>query len=157
MIIGKKFCQTLLNGKQDIPKNIIFCDNKFKKCNERLQSKNEASFFKNYTLLLVLLSVNCNIDIAIKSISWKNSNPITKPCLKPDYTIRFRWSIFLNDQLKKLWPFLRNFLISAFYFMGTYYMHFLFFTCKIKSGLIRFNITDWQNFHNTTPAIQGIV
>jgi hypothetical protein len=41
--------------------------------------------------------------------------------------------------------------------MGTYYMHFLFFTCEVKCGLARLNIADRQNLHNITLAIRGIV
>jgi hypothetical protein len=41
--------------------------------------------------------------------------------------------------------------------MGTYYMHFPFFTCKVKCGSAGLDIADRQNLHSMTLAVRGVV
>lgn len=82
--------------------------------------------------------------------------PITKPCLQPDYAVGFRRSAFSKNQLTKLQPFLGD--PSSFsYFMGTYYMHFPFFTYEVKCGLAGLDIADQQNLHSMTLAVRAVV
>ena len=160
-----RLCQILLDSKQIIPKDTIFRDDIFDDTCERLRGKNEARIFKDYTPLIVpwaeahaSLSANRDLDIAIESVNegWNNSNPITKPRPQPDYAIGFRRSAFSEDQLKKLQPFLGD-PSSSSYFMGTYYMHFPFFTCEVKCGSAGLDIADRQNLHSMTLAVRGIV
>lgn len=41
--------------------------------------------------------------------------------------------------------------------MGTYYMHFAFFTCEVKCGSAGLDIADRQNLHSMTLAVRAIV
>lgn len=147
---SERLCQTLLDSKQIIPKDTIFHDDVFEDTCERLRGKNGARIFKDCTPLIVpwaeahaSLSANRDLDIAIESVNdgWNNSNPITKPRPQPDYAIGFKRSAFSDDQLKKLQPFLGE-PSSSSYFMGTYYMHFPFFTCEVKCGSAGLDIAD---------------
>lgn len=162
---SERLCQTLLDSKQIIPQDTIFRDDIFDDTCERLRGKNEARIFKDCTPLIVpwaeahaLLSANRDLDIAIESVNegWNNSNPITKPRPQPDYAIGFRRSAFSEDQLTKLQPFLGD-PSSSSYFMGTYYMHFPFFTCEVKCGSAGLDIADRQNLHSMTLAVRAIV
>lgn len=162
---SERLCQTLLSSKQIIPMNTIFRDDLFEDTCQRLRGKNEARIFKDCTPLIVpwaeahaLLSTDHDLEIAIESVSegWNNSNPITKPRPQPDYAVGFRRSAFSENQLKKLQPFLGD-PSSSFYFMGTYYMYFPFFTCEVKCGSTGLDIADRQNLHSMTLAVRGIV
>lgn len=159
---SERICQILLDSKQIIPKDTIFRDDVFQDTCERLRGKNEARIFKDCTPLIVpwaeahaSLSANRDLDIAIESVNegWNNSNPITKPRPQPDYAVGFKRSAFSDDQLKKLQPFVGDPSCSS-YFMGTYYMHFPFFTCEVKCGL---DIADRQNLHSMTLAVRAVV
>jgi hypothetical protein len=57
---------------------------------------------------------------------------------------------------RKLQPFLGD-SSSSSYFMGTYYMHFPFFTCEVKCGSAGLDIADRQNLHSMILAVRGIV
>jgi hypothetical protein len=162
---SERLCQTLLDSKQIIPQDTIFRDDIFDDTCQRLRGKNKARIFKDCTPLIVpwveahaTLSANRDLDIAIESVNegWNNSNPITKPRPQPDYAIGFRRSVFSEDQLKKLQPFLGD-PSSSSYFMGTYYMHFPFVTCEVKCGSAGLDIADRQNLHSMTLAVRGIV
>ena len=162
---SEKLCQTLLDSKQDLPKDTIFRDDIFEDSCERLRGKNEARIFKDCTPLIApwaeahaTLSGTRDLDIAVESVNegWNNSNPITKPRPQPDYAVGFKRSAFSEDQLQKLQPFLGDPSFSS-YFMGTYYMHFPFFTCEVKCGSAGLDIADRQNLHSMTLAVRGIV
>jgi hypothetical protein len=162
---SERLCQTLLDSKQIIPKDTIFRDDIFDDTCEKLRGKNEARIFKDCTPLIVpwieayaSLSADRDLDIAIESVNegWNNSNPITKPRPQPDYAIGFRRSAFTEDQLTKLQPFLGD-PSSSSYFMGTYYMHFPFFTCEVKCGSAGLDIADRQNLHSMTLAVRAVV
>ena len=162
---SERFCQTLLDNKQITPKDTIFRDDVFDETCERLRGKNEARIFKDCTPLIVpwaeahaSLSAKRDLDIAIESVNegWNSSNPITKPRPQPDYAIGFKRSAFSDDQLKKLQPFLGE-PSSSSYFMGTYYMHFPFFTCEVKCGSAGLDIADRQNLHSMTLAVRAVV
>ena len=162
---SERLFQTLLDSKQIIPTDTIFRDDIFDDTCEKLRGKNEARIFKDCTPLIVpwaeahaSLSTNRDLDIAIESVNegWNNSNPITKPRPQPDYATGFRRSAFSEDQLTKLQPFLGD-PSSSSYFMGTYYMHFPFFTCEVKCGSAGLDIADRQNLHSMTLAVRAIV
>ncbi len=163
---SEKLCQTLLNSKQDLPKDTIFRDDIFDDSCERVRGKNEARVFKDFTPFIApsaeahaaLNGANHDLDVAIESVNegWNNSKPITKPRPQPDYAVGFKRSAFSEDQLQKLQPFLGDPSFSS-YFMGTYYMHFPFFTCEVKCGSAGLDIADRQNLHSMTLAVRGIV
>lgn len=162
---SERFCQNLLDCKQMIPRDTVFRDDIFEDTCEKLRGKNEARIFKDCTPLIIpwveahaSLSANRDLDIAIESVNegWNNSNPITKPRPQPDYAVGFRRSAFSDDQLRKLQPFLGD-PSSSSYFMGTYYMHFPFFTCEVKCGSAGLDIADRQNLHSMTLAVRAVV
>jgi hypothetical protein len=41
--------------------------------------------------------------------------------------------------------------------MGTYYMHFPFFTCEVKCGSAGLNIVDRQNLYSMTLIVRAVV
>lgn len=162
---SEALCQTLLDSEQIIPKDTIFRDDVFEETCGRLQGKNEARIFKDCTPLIVpwaeahaLLSANPKLVIAVESVDegWSNSIPITKPRPQPDYAVGFRRSAFSGSQLKKLEPFVGD-PSSSSYFMGTYYMHFPFFTCEVKCGSAGLDVADRQNLHCMTLAVRAVV
>ena len=110
---SEKLCHTLLDSKQDLPKDTIFRDDIFEDSCERLRGKNEARIFKDCTPLIApwaeahaTLSGTRDLDIAVESVNegWNNSNPFTKPRPQPDYAVGFKRSAFSEDQLQKLQP-----------------------------------------------------
>ena len=162
---SKMLCQTLLDSRQTIPTDTIFDDDVFENTLIRLRGKGEARIFKDCTPLITpwvetyaALSGNSDLDIAIESVNegWNHSIPITSPRPQPDYAVGFKRSAFTRDQLLKFQPYLGGPLSSS-YFMGTYYMHFPFFTCEVKSDSMSLDIADRQNLHSMTLGLRGIV
>ncbi|KAI4172145.1 MAG: hypothetical protein LQ346_008653, partial [Caloplaca aetnensis] len=163
---SEAFCQSLLDTQQAIPGDTIFRDDVFAKSCAQLQGKNEARIFKDCTPLIVpgaethaLLKGDPTLDVAIESVNegWESSNPITKTRPQPDYAVGFSRNAFLDEQLKKLAPYMGD-PWSMSYIMGTYYMLFPFLTCEVKNGgSVGLDVADRQNLHSMTLAVRGIV
>jgi hypothetical protein len=66
---------------------------------------------------------------------------MTKTYLQPDYFIGFKREAFMEDQLKRLEPFISE-LIDTSFFIITYYMYFPFLTYKVKCGIIALDIIN---------------
>jgi hypothetical protein len=79
----------------------------------------------------------------IKSVNkgWNNFILITPTCSQPNYFIGFRQEAFTKDQLKRLQPFVSK-LTETYFLIVTYYMYFLFLTCKVKCGAAALDIAN---------------
>ena len=84
------------------------------------------------------------------------SIPVEGPKPQPDYSVGFRRSAFIDEQLKKFDP-----LIGSVYetssFVATYRMYFPFLTCEIKCGATALDVADRQNAHSMTIAVRALV
>ena len=162
---SKDMCQRLLDNEQVAPENTIFRDDVFEEACQRLVNKNEARIFQDCTPLIApsaethaLLTGRSEVDVAIESVNegWNSSIPIIRPRPQPDYAVGFRRSAFSEEQLEMLEPYIGS-PSSASYFMGTFYMHFPFFTCEVKSSLQALEVAQQQNLHSMTLAVRGVV
>jgi hypothetical protein len=70
----------------------------------------------------------------------------------------FRRSVFTDDQLEKLKPFVGEVLDTfTSHFMATWQMYFLFLTCEVKCGAGALHVADRQNTHSITLVVRGVV
>jgi hypothetical protein len=72
--------------------------------------------------------------------------------------VGFGRSAFINDQLKKLMPFVGE-VADTFtsIFIATWQMYFPFLIYKVKCGAAALDIADRQNAHSITLIVRGIV
>ena len=141
--------QALLNVEQTVPRDSLFGDDLFKSTCERIQDRNETRVVRDISLLIVpsveiLTTFGAKkLENLIESVNegWNNSIPITSTRPQPDYSVGFRREAFTEDQLKRLQPFVGE-LTDTSFFMATYYMYFLFLTCKVKCGAVALDIAD---------------
>ena len=163
---SEQLCQKLLKKKQNIPTKTIFNHGVFEKHSKRLEqvSKNEARIVRDYTPFIMPtaehLAVlgNEKLKVVVESVNegWNNSAPVTKSRPQPDHAAGLAQSAFSEEQYAKLARFVGE-LASESRFMGTFYMHFPFFTGEVKCGDIGLDIADRQNAHSMTLAVRGIV
>ncbi|KAJ9661325.1 hypothetical protein H2198_002068 [Neophaeococcomyces mojaviensis] len=161
---GEQLCRMLLWREQPTPTDTIFRDDVFRATCNRLQGTNEARIIKDLTPLIVpsaepLATLGAkHLDIVVESVSecWDCCIPVIRPRPQPDYALGFARSAFTDDQLTKLQPFIGE-PSDLSYFMATYYMHFPFLTCEVKSFDVGFAVPDRQNAHSMTVAMRGIV
>jgi hypothetical protein len=160
----KDVCQTLLEGDQTVPQNSLFRDDLFKRTCREIEDRNEAMIIQDITRLIVPSAKNLaiygarHLDHLIENVNegWTGSIPVEGPRPQPDYSVGFRRSAFIDEQLRKLDP-----LIGSVYdtsvFGATYRMYFPFFTCEVKCGAAALDIADRQNAHSMTLAVRGVV
>lgn len=162
---SKGLCRKLLQKKYATPPgNTIFQDTLFDNACRKLQDKNEARIIQDIARLLVPSAETLatlgdkRLAILVESVNegWNNCIPVTNPRPQPDYAAAFGRSAFSDDQLSKLGHSLSDpTYLSCF--MATYYMHFPFLTCEVKSGTTGLDIADRQNGHSMAVAVRGIV
>ncbi|RDA95185.1 hypothetical protein CP533_1851 [Ophiocordyceps camponoti-saundersi (nom. inval.)] len=162
----RTFIKTSLEANHAVPKDSLFRDDVFISTCQNLQGKNEARVIQDITRLIVPSAENlatfgaAHLDILAESVNegWNNSVPLTGIRPQPDYSVGFRREAFTDDQLKKLSPFIGNFLSGdQSFFMGTYYMYFPFLTCEVQCGDEELNVADRQNAHSMTLAARAVV
>ena len=156
----------LLDAKQTIPKDSLFCDKLFEETCEMIRNKNEARVIRDVSQLIVpsaeVLAARGaeSLMILAESVNegWNNSLPLTGTRPQPDFSVGFKREAFTNEQLGKLAPFIGNFISGdQSYFMATYYMYFPFLTCEVKCGAAALDIADRQNAHSMTLAVRATV
>jgi hypothetical protein len=164
--ISKKNYLHLLDARQTIPKDSLFCDELFEETCEMIRNKNEARIIRDVSELIVpsaeVLAVRGtkHLKILAESVNegWNNSLPLTGTRPQPDFSVGFKREAFTKEQLDKLTPFIGNFISGdQSYFMATYYMYFPFFTCEVKCGAAALDIADRQNAHSMTLSVRAIV
>ncbi|KAL8728122.1 MAG: hypothetical protein Q9166_005603 [cf. Caloplaca sp. 2 TL-2023] len=157
-------CLNLLAKRYDTPKDTLFRDDVFPKACKNLRGKNEARVIQDIARLLVpspeaLAAFGAKpFDVLVESVNegWNNSIPITSTRPQPDFAVGFRRSMFSEDQLRKIEPFLGGAAFQSF-FKATASMYFPFLTCEVKCGALGLDIADRQNAHSQTVAARGIV
>jgi hypothetical protein len=163
---SKKNYLHLLDARQTIPKDSLFCDELFEETCEMIRNKNEARIIRDVSQLIVpsaeVLAVRGakSHKILAESVNegWNNSLPLTGTRPQPDFSVGFKREAFTKEQLDKLAPFIGNFISGdQSYFMATYYMYFPFFTCEVKCGAAALDIADRQNAHSMTLAVRATV
>lgn len=135
-----------------------------------LRNRNEAKVIQDITRLIVPSAQSLairgskygakHLRYLIESVNegWNNSVPLTGTRPQPDYSVGFKRDAFTEDQLKKLAPFIGDFISGDLsFFMATYYMYFPFLTCEIKCGAAALDIADRQNAHSMTLAVRAVV
>lgn len=156
----------LLDAKQTIPKDSLFCDKLVKETCEMIRNKNEARVIRDVSPFIVpsaeVLAARGvePLKILAESVNegWNNSLPLTGTRPQPDFSVGFKREAFTEEQLDKLAPFIGNFISGdQSYFMATYYMYFPFLTCEVKCGATALDIADRQNAHSMTLAVRATV
>ncbi|KPM42309.1 hypothetical protein AK830_g4256 [Neonectria ditissima] len=163
---SKSLCRTLLDKKQQIPKDSLFRDDIFEATCQKVEDRNEARVIRDITPLIVpsaeiLATYGAkNLDCLIESTNegWSNSLPLTSTRPQPDYSVGFSRRAFSEDRLEKLSPFIGDFIAGdQSFFMATYQMYFPFLTCEVKCGATALDIADRQNAHSMSLAVRAIV
>lgn len=75
---------------------------------------------------------------------------------KPDYSVEFRRSVFIDKQLKKLDSLIDSVFDNSF-FVAIYRMYFSFLTCEVKCDAAALDVADRQNAHSMTVAVRAVV
>lgn len=162
---SERFCKTLLETEQTVPKHSLFDDDIFRETCEDLDGRNEAKVIQDIGRLLVpsaqalakrVPKLKCLIESVIEG--WNNSIPLTGTRPQPDYSVGFKRETFTKDQLNKLSPFIGDFIAGdQSFFMATYYMYLPFLTSEAKCGASALDIADRQNAQSMTLANRAIV
>ncbi|KAF4628751.1 hypothetical protein G7Y89_g9402 [Cudoniella acicularis] len=140
---SKRLCRTLLEAEQSVPQDTLFHDDLFEETCESIRARNEAMVVWYITPLI------CPPAQALRICGAKHLKPLNE---------RFGRSVFTDDQLEKLTPFVGE-VIDTFtsYFMATWQMYLPFLTCEVKCGAAALDVADRQNAHSMTLAVRGIV
>ncbi len=75
---------------------------------------------------------------------------------RSNYSVEFRRSAFINEQLKKLDSLIDN-VFENFLFIAIYRMYFSFFTCEMKCDVATLDIVDCQNAHSMIVVVKALV
>jgi hypothetical protein len=161
---NKLLVHKLLHTKQLVPLNSLFRDDIFEVTCRKLRDRNETRVFRDIMLLIVpsaeILTTYGATELACLTESvnegWNNSIPFTQTRPQPDYAVGFRREAFIEEQLKKLQPFVGE-LTDQSFFMATYYLYFPFLTCEVKCGAAALDVADRQNAHSMTLAVRAVV
>lgn len=163
---SKSLCRTLLEKEQQTPKDSLFRDDIFEDTCQKVKNRNEVRIIRDITPLIVPSAETLatygdkELDCLIESTNegWSNSLPLTSIRPQPDFSVGFRRHAFSEEQLKKLSPFIGNFIAGdQSFFMATYQMYFPFLTCEVKCGAAALEIADRQNAHSMTLAVRAII
>ncbi|EEH06219.1 conserved hypothetical protein [Histoplasma capsulatum G186AR] len=152
----------LLDEKQTIPKGTIFQNNRFRKACQKLQGKNESRIVQDISRLIVPSAETLatfgakTLECLVESVNeqWGSSIVFCGPRPQPDYAVGFSRSVFTEDQLKKLEPFIGDDpdTYSSF-FVATFYMYFPFLASEVKGTAI-LDIADRQRTQHD-PRCEG--
>jgi len=157
-------CQMLLKREQTVPQNSLFRKDIFKKTCRKIEDRNEARVIQDIARLIVPSAETLatygatHLDHLIEGVNegWMGSIPVEGPKPQPDFSVGFRRSAFIDEQLKKLDPLIGSVYETSF-FVATYRMYFPFLTCEIKCGAAALDVADRQNAHSMTVAVRALV
>ncbi|KAL7924679.1 hypothetical protein ACQKWADRAFT_285659 [Trichoderma austrokoningii] len=161
---SQALCETLLNHRQDLPRESLFDDDIFEITCQRVAASKEVVVVRDILPLIVpsaeifaarMPKLECLIEGVNEA--WSNCQPIiSRP--QPDYSVGFRREAFTEDQLSKMAPFIGDFIAGDLsVFMATSEMHFPFLACEVKCGAEALEYADRQNAHSMTLAVRGVV
>jgi hypothetical protein len=92
---SKRLCRTLLEAKQLVPQDTLFCDDLFEKICERVRPINEAQVVLEISpricpsaLVLTIYGFN-HLKLLNESVNggWTSATPYCGPCPQPDYSV----------------------------------------------------------------------
>ncbi len=158
------WCKTLLNSEQTVLKDSLFWDDIFKTTCCKVQNRNEPQVIHSISLYIASSVKNLKtlsatqLRCLIKNINegWTGSISVKGPQPQLNYFVEFRQSVFTVKQLNRL-DLLISTIYDTFFFITTYWMYFLFLTCKVKCSAAALDVADWQNTHSMTIAVKGVV
>ena len=116
-------CITLLNSEQTILKDSLFADDTFRATCDKVQNRNEARVIRSITPYIVpsvedLETLGAtHLEHLIEAVNecWTGNIAVEGPLPRPNYSVGFRRSAFIDEQLKKLDPLIgsvfENFLL----------------------------------------------
>ncbi len=156
--------QILLNLKQTVSQNSLFHDDLFDKTCKSMLDRNEVMIVWNISSLICLSAQVLRIyDVKhlknlIENVNedWTDSIVIKSSLSKSNYSVEFRWFVFINEQLKKLNSLIDS-VFNNFFFVAIYQMYFSFLTCKMKCNVATFNIVNHQNAHSMIIVVRALV
>ena len=146
---SKDFYQRLLELEQAVPKDSLFRDNLFRKTCRKIQDRNEARVIRSITPYIVPLAEDLEIlgaihlEHLIEAVNegWTASISVEGPRPQPDYSVGFRRSAFIYEQLKKLNPLIGSIYDTSF-FAATYRMYFPYLVCGVNCGAAVLDVAD---------------
>lgn len=161
---SKDLYRRLLELKQSVPEDSLFCDDLFEEACRKIEDRNEARVIQDIARLIVPSAETLatygatHLKHLIECVNegWTASIPVEGPRPQPDYSVGLRRSAFTDEQLKKLDPFIGSVWDTSLY-AATYRMYFPFFTCEVKCGAAALDIADRQNAHSMTVAVRALV
>lgn len=163
---SKTLCKNLLEREQIYPEDSLFRDDIYDLTCLKIHNTSDARVIQDVARLIVPSAEtlatygDTHLEMLIESVNegWNNSVPLTGTRPQPDYSVGFQRDSFSEEQLKKLSPFIGNFIAGdRSYFMATYLMYFPFLATEVKCGTGGIDIADRQNAHSTTLAVRGVV
>lgn len=163
---SEKLCQILLETEQPIPQNILFRDDLFFETCEDIRGRNKAMVVRDISplrcpsLRFLKLHGYAHLNSLYESVNkgWNCAHSIYGSRLQPDYSIGFGRSVFTDDQLEKLKPFVGDVADSFMsYFMATWQMYFPFLTYEVKCSTTSLDVADRQNAHSIAIALRAVV
>ncbi len=156
--------QILLNSKQTVSQNSLFRDDLFNETCESVLDRNEAmivqdiySLICSFAQVLRIYNVKHLKDL-IESVNedWTGSIAMKNSLSKSNYSVEFRRSVFIDEQLKKLDSLIDN-VFDNFFFIAIYRMYFSFLICEVKCNAVALDIVDRQNAHSMTVVVRSVV
>ena len=148
------------------PSDTIFRSDFATRLQTMLSGRNRLRVMRDVTPLLVpsaeltALFGDEDLDCLIEAVgeSWSNSIPLVGAPPQPDYSIGFARNTFSESQLKKLSPFIGDFIAGdQSLFMATFRMYLPFFTCETTCGDEGLEVADRPNAHSMAIAVRGVV
>ncbi len=157
-------CKTFLNSEQTVSKDSLFQDNLFQTTCDKVQNRNEAQVIRSIILYIVLSAENLktldatHLEHLIERINeyWTDNIAVKSSLSRSNYSVEFRRSAFINEQLKKLDSLIDN-VFENFLFIAIYRMYFSFFTCEMKCDVATLDIVDCQNAHSMIVVVKALV
>jgi len=146
LAVKKNFCKTLLSIKQKILLNTLFNNCFFHKFCEKIENKNKMRVICDVFLLITSLAeilITQEIKMLkylMKSMNagWNKSISFEDTHSQSDYFVRFQYTAFSKDQLKKL-----NLKFNKrTYFVMTEEIYFSFLMCEVKCENKTLDVAD---------------
>ena len=161
---NKTLIKKLFNTEHLVHEESLFWDNLFKIICQKIEDKNKIQVMLDIIWLIVssmkiLITYDVSdLECLIKTNNedWNNSISFYSSYLQSDYSVKFKWSAFMNNQLEKLKSFINNWNY-IFFLMIMNIMHFLFLTCEMKCDEMMLEIVNRQNAHNMTLVMRDVV
>lgn len=156
--------KALLSLDQTLPKDSMFRDDVFEATCRSVEDRNESRIIRTILPYIVPSAEDLaimgatNLKCLIENVNeaWTGSIPVEGPRPQPDYSVGFRRSAFVEEQLNKLDPLVGTVFDTSF-FVATYRMYFPFLTCEVKCGAAALDVADRQNAHSMTIAVRSVV